>query len=135
MGNIKSQSMDVFKDMFQQLPSIFQESALLDRFHGFIKGWDIPRMKITEILHAMREDLLQVPSGSDLRDTVAIKRLTTGFLKLLFPHVRDLRDINKEEFEKYCLEPAKQMRSIIKIQMSLRDSEFQPTVPDISLKI
>jgi len=56
-------------------------------------------------------------------------------LKLLFPHVRDLRDINKEEFEKYCLEPAKQMRSIIKIQMSLRDSEFQPTVPDITLKI
>ena len=27
------------------LPDIFHESALLDRFHGFIKGWNIPKMK------------------------------------------------------------------------------------------
>ena len=157
MGNIESQRMDVFKDMFQHLPSIFQESALLDRFHGFIRGWDIPRMKshvsahgwslnveyFTEILHAMREDLvyagivddlLNVPSGSDLRDTTAIKRLTTGFMKLLFPNVREVGDVNKEEFQQYCLEPAKAMRTIIKMQMSLRDREFQPVVPDITVK-
>ncbi|MFH1450069.1 MAG: BREX system Lon protease-like protein BrxL [bacterium] len=27
------------------MPDIFHESALIDRFHGFIKGWEIPKMK------------------------------------------------------------------------------------------
>ncbi|HHY53698.1 MAG TPA: ATP-dependent protease, partial [Clostridiales bacterium] len=61
-------------------------------------------------------------------------RLTTGFMKLLFPNVREVGDVNKEEFQQYCLEPAKAMRTIIKMQMSLRDREFQPVVPDITVK-
>ena len=36
--------MDEYTNMFAELPKLFQESALLDRIHGFIKGWDIPRM-------------------------------------------------------------------------------------------
>jgi len=37
--------MNESKNMFIDLPEIFRESALLDRFHGFIKGWTIPKMK------------------------------------------------------------------------------------------
>ena len=40
-----SELMDVNQNMFKDLPDIFHESALLDRFHGFIKGWNIPKMK------------------------------------------------------------------------------------------
>jgi ATP-dependent Lon protease len=29
---------------FSTLPEVFRESALLDRFHGFIEGWKLPRM-------------------------------------------------------------------------------------------
>jgi ATP-dependent Lon protease len=30
---------------FVNLPKFFQDSALLDRFHGFIEGWKLPRMR------------------------------------------------------------------------------------------
>ena len=45
-GNIKKETMDEdgFGNMFEELPSVFHESALIERFHGFIKGWNIPRM-------------------------------------------------------------------------------------------
>lgn len=45
-GNIPKEIMDndATTDMFTELPSEFHESALLERFHGFIKGWNIPRM-------------------------------------------------------------------------------------------
>lgn len=38
LGNIPQIEMDETKDMFQRSPEVFHESALLDRFHGFIKG-------------------------------------------------------------------------------------------------
>ena len=39
LGNIDSNLMNESKNMFADLPEIFRESTLLDRFHGFIKGW------------------------------------------------------------------------------------------------
>lgn len=154
MGNISDDRMNENKNMFTELPLAFQESALIDRFHGFIKGWDIPRMRenmkaegwalnveyFSEIMHALREEiiyraiideLLDVPSGSDTRDTEAIKRICTGFLKLFFPNVKSAQDVNIEEFSKYCLKPAKQMRGIIKRQLHIMDNEYRDSVPDI----
>lgn len=45
LGNIDEIMMNVNVNMFSNLPDIFHESALIDRFHGFIKGWEIPKMK------------------------------------------------------------------------------------------
>ena len=44
LGNIDEEKMDEFTNMFASLPVIFRTSALMDRIHGFIKGWEIPRM-------------------------------------------------------------------------------------------
>lgn len=46
-GNIRKEIMDAngYENMFTELPLVFHESALIERFHGFIKGWNIPRMK------------------------------------------------------------------------------------------
>ena len=44
LGNIDEAKMDEYQNMFEDLPSLFRTSALMDRIHGFIKGWDIPRM-------------------------------------------------------------------------------------------
>lgn len=158
LGNIDQSFMDVNRNIFSELPSIFRESALLDRFHGFIKGWDIPRMHegmkasgwalnveyFSEILHLLRgelvyravvDEIVEVPPNADTRDTEAIKRLCTGLLKLLFPHQRSPESIQPEEFVKYCLEPAKKARRIIKIQLGILDSEFRgKDIPDIRLK-
>lgn len=148
LGNILQDNMDEYKNMFCELPSVFKESALLDRFHGFIRGWDIPRMHddlkisgwalnseyFSTMLHLLRDDasyraivdqIVEVPERSDTRDTEAIKRITTGFLKLFFPHVRSPKDINELEFVRYCLRPATRMRQIIKLQLGILDSEYR----------
>lgn len=158
LGNISSDNMDEYKSMFSELPSTFHESALLDRFHGFIKGWDIPRMhddlKISgwalnseyfcTILHLLREDasyraivdqLVEVPDHADTRDTEAVKRIATAYLKLLFPNVRSAGDVNLREFQRYCLRPAAKMREIINRQLGILDMEFKGKgIPSFSVK-
>ena len=147
LGNIPQDDMDVTKDMFSSLPVVFHESALLDRFHGFIQGRNIPRMNeklkinawalnteyFSEIMHLMRsqsecllyrsvvEDLIDYPVGADTRDTEAILRVCTAYLKLFFPHVTSAEMIDVSEFKRYCLRPAVQMRTIIRNQLQLID--------------
>lgn len=159
LGNIplSSYKKPIHNKYFRDLPTFFQSSALLDRFHGFIEGWKLPRIKenliikgyalnveyFSEILHTLRivpdfssvtTQLLNIPKDADTRDKNAIIKLCDGYLKLLFPHVRDVDDINKRDFEEYCLKPAKEMRSIIKKQRSLIDSEVDENIPDIGVK-
>jgi ATP-dependent Lon protease len=158
LGNISKENMDEYKSMFIELPSAFHESALIDRFHGFIKGWDIPRMhddlKISgwalnseyfcTIMHLLREDasyraivdqLVIVPDHADTRDTEAVKRITTAYLKLLFPHIRSAGDVDIREFQLYCLRPAAKMRQIIKKQLGILDIEFKgKDVPAFSVR-
>ncbi len=158
LGNIKADKMDIKENMFEELPEVFHESALIDRFHGFIEGWNIPRMhddlKISgwalnseyfcSVLHELREDasyrvivdeLIEVPEHSDTRDTEAVKRISTAYLKLLFPNVRFVSDVNRKEFNKYCLKPAEVMRGTIKTQLGILDKEFRgKSMPSFKVK-
>mgnify|MGYP000056658594 CR=1 FL=1 len=158
LGNISQNKMDEYQNMFVELPKVFQESALLDRFHGFIKGWDIPRMNddlkihgwalnseyFSSIMHLLRDDgtyramvddIVEVPPKSDTRDTEAVKRLATAYLKLLFPNVTSTGDIDKKAFRDYCLRPAMQMRGIIKTQLGIMDEEFKgKSIPNFTLR-
>ena len=70
-------------------------------------------------------------TDGDLRDINAVERLTSGYLKLLFP---DLSLLNKEQFIEYCLNPAKQLRSIIRQQLSIRDFEYKSSLAKIETK-
>ena len=149
-GNIRKEIMDAdgYSNMFEELPKVFHESALIDRFHGFIKGWNIPRMNddlkvagwalnseyFCSIMHELRNDmsyraivdeLIQVPEAADTRDTEAIKRIATAYLKLLFPNVREPKDISVREFKRYCLDRARKMRDTIKYQLGILDVEYQ----------
>ena len=148
-GNIRKEIMDEdgYANMFAELPEVFHESALIERFHGFIKGWNIPRMNddlkidgwalnseyFCSILHELRGDmtyrsivdeLVLVPEGADTRDTEAVKRIAAAYLKLLFPHVREASDIAPREFRRYCLDRARRMRETIKYQLGLLDVEY-----------
>lgn len=148
-GNISKRVMDEdgFGNMFVELPEVFRESALIERFHGFIKGWNIPRMNddlkvsgwalnseyFCSIMHELRNDLsyrsvvdqlIVVPEAADTRDTEAVKRIATAYLKLLFPNVKEPGDISVREFKRYCLDRARKMRDTIKYQLSLLDEEY-----------
>lgn len=161
-GNIDESLMesDGCAFMFGQLPEMFHkpDCALLDRFHGFIKGWHIPVMNddlkiagwglnteyFTAILHELRSDstyrmvvdeLLAVPAGAKTRDVEAIKRIATAYLKLLFPNVASPRDISPIEFRRYCLRPATKMREMILRQMGMADKQYRgQNIPILDIK-
>lgn len=159
-GNIKQETMEMdgTGNMFEELPSVFHESALIDRFHGFIKGWNIPRMNddlkiagwalnseyFCSIMHELRDDmsyrtivdeLIEVPEAADTRDTEAVKRIATAYLKLLFPHVRCANDITMREFKRYCLDRARKMRDTIKYQLGILDVEYRgKNMPAFSIR-
>lgn len=142
----------------KSLPKFMQESAFLDRFHGFIEGWKLPRIKegsvvkgyainsefFSEVLHELRHDMipnsivssiLSIPEDSDKRDVTAIKRIATGYFKLLFPNVRSVDELDIALFKTYCLNPAIEMRRIIRKQLSLIDEEYSDEMPEIKLLI
>ena len=155
LGNIDIANMNTNANMFIELPQAFHESALIDRFHGFIQGWRIPRMQesmkaegwglnteyTTEIWHHLRDDvryravvdaLLRLPVRSDTRDTEAIKRLCTAWLKLLFPNTITPEMVDVNTFDAYCLQPAIEMRRIIRKQLHLMGTEYTDQTPDIT---
>lgn len=158
LGNISAKAMDEYSNMFAELPKPFHQSQFLDRIHGFIKGWDLPRMNddlkvcgwalnseyFSSIMHELRDDpsyraivdaRIDMPPKADTRDTEAVKRICTAYLKLLFPHVRQPSDISSRDFNRYCLRPAMDMRQIIRIQMGIADEkEAGKTVPSFSVK-
>ncbi|MGM9992112.1 MAG: BREX system Lon protease-like protein BrxL [Candidatus Bruticola sp.] len=161
LGNINADRFDINKNMVANISEVFAESATLDRFHGFIPGWEIPRMTtgmiakgwainteyFAEVVHALREDLsyaavvddiIEFPSNADKRHMTAIKRLCTAFLKLLFPHVQKSSDISIDDFRKYCLEPAIEMRTAIYKQLCIIDpKEYDvpsKSIPSVSCR-
>ena len=161
LGNIDANRFDINKNMVAHISEVFGESATLDRFHGFIPGWEIPRMTtgmiakgwainteyFAEVLHALRDDLsyasivddlITASSKADKRHMTAIKRLCTALLKLLFPHVQSKDDISWEEFETYCLNPAIEMRSVIYRQLCIIDPKEYDVpskrIPEITQK-
>ena len=78
-------------------------------------GWALNTEYFGEIMHCLRDELayravvdqlLQLPKNSATRDTEAIKRICTGFLKLLFPNATDVSKVDVSLFETYCLAPA-----------------------------
>lgn len=158
LGNISSEAMNEYQNMFFELPRPFHQPQFLDRIHGFIKGWDLPRMTddlkvcgwalnseyFATVMHELRDDptyraivdkLIILPKGADTRDTEAIKRISTAYLKLLFPNVRSEQDISAYDFKKYCLKPAMDMRAIIRLQMGYADEKLQGiTVPCLDVQ-
>ena len=156
MGNIplNENKRPVNYRYFDSLPQNFRESALLDRFHCFIEGWHLPRIHkgmifkgwtinveyFSEIMHTMRiqnsygllfDELVEFEAKSDVRDSKAIKRIATAYMKLLFPQWQKVEDVDKEAFDLYCLQPAVYRRGIIKEQCHYIDPEFKIRMPEV----
>ena len=144
---------------FDSLPEVFRESALLDRFHGMIEGWLLPRVNVdmalhdwtlnveffSEVLHQMRtesvyshivDDLVDVPHGADMRHTKAVKHIATAYMKLLFPHITTVEQVDLNDFNMLCLQPAIRRRDIVRQQCSNIDAEtsFSKPIPEYKVK-
>lgn len=136
IGNI-NQPIEVLTKMgnlFQPLPKDFNDMALIDRFHFYLPGWEIPKMHmkfftknygfvvdyIAEAFKVLRKhnftELLDkyFSFGSHLnaRDAKAVRKTISGFLKLIHPH----QEFSKEELEIY-LQLALESRRRVKEQL------------------
>lgn len=141
---------------FDALPKYFRESALLDRFHCFIEGWLLPKIHkgmifngwtvnveyFSEILHALRtesvynqlfDQIVESQRDAYIRDFNAVKRVAVAYMKLLFPHWRTVEDVDRDDFETFCLEPAIRRRGIVKEQCHRIDPEFSSSMPEITV--
>lgn len=128
-------------------------TALLDRFHGLVPGWDIRKVSkeclcdsvalkadyLGEILHAFRsrdEYITWVRqhtrSSGNLRDTTAVETLAAAYLKILFP---DLNSVDPGAFRDECLEPAKELRKRIRRQMAVLDEEYSEDLAEIEVHL
>jgi ATP-dependent Lon protease len=136
VGNI-NQSVDVLvktSHLLAPFPSAMIDTAFFDRFHAYVPGWEIPKMRpefftdryglivdyLAEYLREMRKrsfsDAIDryFKLGRDLnqRDTIAVRRTVSGLLKLLYPHGA----YNKEAVAR-CLDYALEVRRRIKEQL------------------
>jgi len=123
-------------DYIRHLPEMFHDSALMDRFHGIIPGWKIPRFTTQsaaqglgikadvfgEYLHQLRTvSHIEFPFGNvphlagDGRDVKAVTRLATALSKLL------LLNPEHPDYEVYVLNPAKDLRMRVRSQLAELD--------------
>lgn len=110
MGNINVTGYVPAEDINYALPEYMRnDTAFLDRIHGVIPGWEIPKIKkseihlsknygfsvdfLSEILHELRKidftPLIRKKIGLEnvtIRDEIAVYRLASGLAKILFPN-------------------------------------------------
>ena len=131
-------------NLFLNLPSFIQETAFIDRLHGILPGWIIPRVTkdtpsrgigfkadfFSEVLHRVRDrggydeyvaDHMKLSGSKDMRDQKAIRKMAAGFLRLLFPYLNPSPD----EFLEHCVKPSVEMRQRVRDQLSKMDPEFK----------
>lgn len=137
VGNI-NQSVDVLlktSSLFDPFPpEMGTDTAFLDRMHCYIPGWEIPKFRpehftndygfITDYLAEFLRELRKEPHGDALdqyfhlgknlnqRDTIAVRRIVGGFVKLLYPD----GEYTKEQLEE-VLVLALELRRRVKEQL------------------
>lgn len=145
-GNLEVQDelpQEYYRHLFEPLPAELIDSAFLDRIHGYLPGWEIPKITpealtngvgfITdyygEVLARLREDDFQnecrkltYTDGMTRRDQVAVERITSGLIKLIYPDGRMTHD---ERHELVTL--ASEMRQRVHNQLAeMSPGEFKP---------
>ena len=137
VGNI-NQSVDVLlktSSLFDPFPpEMGTDTAFLDRMHCYLPGWEIPKFRpehftddygfITDYLAEFMRELRKEQYGDALdqyfrlgknlnqRDTIAVRKMVGGFVKLLYPD----GVYTKEEIEE-ILQLSLEMRRRVKEQL------------------
>ncbi|MCF0230202.1 MAG: protease Lon-related BREX system protein BrxL, partial [Parasporobacterium sp.] len=137
VGNI-NQSVDVLlktSSLFDPFPSeMGTDTAFLDRMHCYLPGWEIPKFRpehftndhgfITDYLAEFIRELRKEQFGDAIdkyfrlgknlnqRDTIAVRRMVDGYLKLIYPD----GEFTKEEV-KEVLQISLEMRRRVKEQL------------------
>ena len=145
-GNLEvqdDQPDEQYRHLFEPLPAELIDSAFLDRLHGYLPGWEVPKITpealadgvgfITdyfgEVLARLREDDFQdvthrltFAPGMTRRDQAAVERLTSALVKLIYPDER-MTDEELQELVVFACE----MRQRVHNQLAeMAPGEFKP---------
>ena len=138
VGNI-NQSVDVLlktSSLFDPFPpEMGTDTAFLDRMHCYIPGWEIPKFRpehftddygfITDYLAEFIRELRKEQYGDALdkyfrlgknlnqRDTIAVRKMVGGFIKLLYPDGNYTKE-QLEEILKFALEMRRRVKEQLK---------------------
>ncbi|MCK8828584.1 BREX system Lon protease-like protein BrxL [Natroniella acetigena] len=147
LGNI-NQDISVLinqSHLFKPLPELMQDIALIDRFHFYLPGWEMERLKedyftthyglqssyLAQTLNKLREldfkgvidNHFNFDQQMDVRDKRAVKKTVAGFLKLLHPHGK----FSNEDLRSY-LDIALEGRKRVKEQLiKMAPFEYEET--------
>ena len=137
VGNI-NQSVDVLlktSSLFDPFPpEMGTDTAFLDRMHCYLPGWEIPKFRpehftndygfisdyLAEFIRELRKEqygdaidhYFRLGKNLNQRDTIAVRRIADGYLKLLYPD----GSFTKEEVEE-VLQISLEMRRRVKEQL------------------
>lgn len=137
VGNI-NQSVDVLlktSSLFDPFPpEMGTDTAFLDRIHCYLPGWEIPKFRpehftndygfisdyLAEFIRELRKEqygdaidhYFRLGKNLNQRDTIAVRRMADGYLKLLYPD----GEFTKEEVEE-VLQISMEMRRRVKEQL------------------
>jgi ATP-dependent Lon protease len=145
VGNI-NQSVDVLlktSSLFDPFPrEMGTDTAFLDRMHCYVPGWEIPKFRpehftndygfITDYLSEFIRELRKEQHGDALdkyfilgknlnqRDTIAVRKLVGGFVKLIYPN----GEYTKEELEEILIISLEMRRRVKEQLKKLGGMEF-----------
>lgn len=137
VGNI-NQSVDVLlktSSLFDPFPpEMGTDTAFLDRIHCYLPGWEIPKFRpehftddygfitdyLAEFIRELRKEqygdaldkYFRLGSNLNQRDTIAVRRMVDGLVKLVYPD----GEFTKEQLEE-ILKLALEMRRRVKEQL------------------
>ena len=137
VGNI-NHDVDVLlktSHLFEPFPAVMAyDTAFLDRMHCYVPGWEIPKYRpdfftneygfisdyLSEYLREMRKEpygdacdkYFRFGSNLNQRDTIAVRKMVSGFTKLLYPD----GVFTKEEIEE-IVKVSLEMRRRVKEQL------------------
>lgn len=136
VGNINQSVESLVKTshLLAPFPEAMIDSAFFDRFHAYIPGWEIPKMRpefftdkyglivdyLAEFYREMRkrsfsdaiDKYFKLGNNLNQRDVIAVRKTVSGLMKLLYPH-----DQFEKEDVRQCLEYALQVRRRVKEQL------------------
>ncbi|RLA49859.1 MAG: ATP-dependent Lon protease, partial [Gammaproteobacteria bacterium] len=136
IGNINQSVESLVKNshLLAPFPEAMIDAAFFDRFHAYIPGWEIPKMRpefftdryglivdyLAEFYREMRkrsfadaiDKYFKLGNNLNQRDVIGVRKTVSGLIKLLYPHGQFEKDDVRE-----CLEYALQVRRRIKEQL------------------
>jgi ATP-dependent Lon protease len=155
VGNIDIQAKmphEKYYHLFEPLPDFLQVEAFIDRIHGYLPGWEIPKIHpgslaqdygfitdyFCEIMHELRRrdvlgaikdryqllDSSSSQTGITGRDVRGVEKILSGMVKLMYPHGA-ITDEQLEELLLIALEARQRVRHQLHLMAA---GEYGPVV-------